>query len=224
MTRYSATSWRRDTRPGLLVFLFVLASLAFASLVAAVLLYHPFVAFDESLSSSIRSLSTPGLDAIFIAITHLGDFWTVALATLMFSGVLLFQRRRGEALLVAFTVSMGTVLGTAFRAVIERARPGLEYARIPLPDAYSLPSGHALASFLFFGIVFFVVALEAKRVSTRIWTLAGCAAIAGLIAFSRVYLGVHYFGDVLASWILGSAWLTLCAAAYFAFTSPQRPE
>jgi len=219
-----AQPWDRDPRPGLLVLVFMLASLAFGALVAAVLLYHPFVAFDESFSAGIRSLSTPVLDRLFVAVTHLADFWSVAFGTAVLAGILLYRRRRAEAVLVVLTVAGGAFVGTVFRALIERARPGLEYARIPLPDSYSLPSGHALASFLFFGILCFVVALEAKSSVVRLWTLAGCVAVAGLIAFSRVYLGVHYFGDILASWILGSAWLTLCVAVYFAFTAPQQPE
>ncbi len=224
MRARAAALWRRDPRPGLLVFAFALAALAFAALVAAVLLYHPFVAFDESFSAAIRALSTPVLDTVFVGITHLADFWSVTIATLVLGGYLLARKRRAEALLVVLTVSLGAVVGQVFRSLIERARPGLEYARIPLPDNYSLPSGHALASFLFFGILCFIVALEAKRPGVRLWTLAGCVTIAGLIAFSRVYLGVHYFGDVLASWILGSAWLTLCVAVYFAFTAPEQPR
>lgn len=223
MKRGSAELWRRDPRPGLLVFAFALASLAFGALVAAVLLYHPFVAFDESFSAAIRGLSTPLGDRIFMATTRLADFWSVAVATAVLAGVLLARKRRAEALLVVLTVTLGAGVGQVFRSLIERARPGLEYARIPLPDTYSLPSGHALASFLFFGVLFFVVALEASRPATRLWTLAGCCLFAGLIAFSRVYLGVHYFGDILASWILGSAWLTLCVAIYFAFTAAEQP-
>ena len=224
MNSRRAQPWDRDPRPGLLVLVFMFASLAFGALVAAVLLYHPFVAFDESLSAGIRALSTPTLDRLFVAVTHLADFWSVAAGTALLAGILFYRRRHAEALLVVLTVAGGALVGTVFRTMIERARPGLEYARVPLPDSYSLPSGHALASFLFFGILCFVVALEAKSAALRVWTLAGCVGVAGVIAISRVYLGVHYFGDILASWILGSAWLTLCVAVYFAFTSPQQPK
>jgi undecaprenyl-diphosphatase len=202
---------------------FGVALVLLAALVAAVVLYRPFVAFDEALSASVRSWQSPGLDSVFRALTHLGDFWLVVAAAALLAGVLVLRRRPAEATFVFLSVVSGMALGHLLQELVERARPGLELARIPVPDAYSFPSGHALASFLFLGALFFVVALEARGFAARAWVLAGCFVLAGLVAFSRVFLGVHWFGDVLASWIVGSGWLTLCASGYFAMTSGERP-
>ncbi len=220
----NAPLWRRDPRPGLLVIAFGIAAAAFAALAAMVMLYHPFVAFDQRVSAAVRSLQTPALDSFFRAVTHVGDYWSTVPLTAALVLLLVLKKRPAEAFLVGFTVGVGAALGSLLRELFERARPALDLARIPTPDSYSFPSGHALGTFLLAGMVFFVVALEAKGAAKRGWVLLGCVVVAGLVALSRVYLGVHWVGDVIASWILGAAWMTLNAAAYFAFTKGERPQ
>ncbi|MHB9003796.1 MAG: phosphatase PAP2 family protein [Coriobacteriia bacterium] len=224
MNRRQAGLLYADPRPGALVIAFGVAAAIFSALLTAVLLYRPFVAFDRALSAAVRSMDIPAVDVTMRCVTDIGNFWVAASATAVLVAILLVLRRPAEAAFVVVGVGGGAALGDVLRGVIERARPGLEVARIPVPDTYSFPSGHALASFLFFGALFFVVALEARTFAARAWTLAACVAIAALVALSRVYLGVHWFGDVAASWIVGSGWLTLCAAAYFAFTSGETPQ
>lgn len=61
------------------------------------------------------------------------------------------------------------------------------------PISYSFPSGHTASSFTVLGI--FLFGIKKYRVS--------CFILAFLIAFSRLYLGVHYFTDVLGGAVLG---------------------
>jgi undecaprenyl-diphosphatase len=196
--------------------------MVFAGFVASILLYKPFLMFDQRVSAAIRGIDSPAVDGFFRAFTHVGDGFVVLGLTFVLALVLFMKERPAQAILVAVTVGGGALVGDLVRVLVVRARPGLEFARIPLPESYSLPSGHALTTFLLAGMVFFIVALEAQKASTRFWVLAGCVLVAGLVALSRVYLGVHWLGDVTAAWILGSAWMTLCAAIYFAVTSGDR--
>jgi len=71
---------------------------------------------------------------------------------------------------------------------------------VPCPNSYSMPSGHAVSSFavalpLFYGTREFIA------IVWRLYPLL----LAALIAFSRIYLGVHYPSDVLAGALLGAA-------------------
>lgn len=223
MKRRVLESWQRDPRPGMLVITFSLTLLTFFALVAAVVLYHPFVALDMRVSAAIRGIDYPWVDTFMRAITHVGDAAAITSLTLLIAAVLIMKKRPAQAVLVTASVGVGSLIGEIARIAVERLRPGIEYARISVPDSYSLPSGHALATFILAGMVFFVVALEARHASTRFWVFAACVVIPILVALSRVYLGVHWFGDVLASWVLGAAWLTLCAAVYFALTSGDEP-
>ena len=90
------------------------------------------------------------------------------------------------------------------KAIVDRSRPpeaiGFD-ALVGVPASPSFPSGHAMTAFAVAG----AVALLAPRLR---WPVLGLAAV---IAFSRVYLGVHFWIDVLAGAVLGLA-VGLCVA------------
>jgi len=123
--------------------------------------------------------------------------------------VLWAKGRRAEALLVIVTVAVGVALGYGVKLAVQRVRPALEHARIAIPGTYAFPSGHALASMLYFGIVGFVVMLTERRLKLSALVIGACLAITVLVGLSRVYLGVHYLGDVVGAWLLGAAWLAI---------------
>ncbi|MDZ4063324.1 MAG: hypothetical protein U1E22_01540, partial [Coriobacteriia bacterium] len=112
----------------------------FALLLAMVLLYRPFVAFDERISHAFASIDAPLLDALFRSINVIGNFWSMAALTTVTALVLVLRKHLAEGTLLIATVSVGTLMGDVTKALVERVRPGLETARIPLPDSYSFPS------------------------------------------------------------------------------------
>jgi len=108
---------------------------------------------------------------------------------------------------------VSSVLAGSLKYLIERPRPPAGLALIALPSSASFPSGHAMAGIVLAGtLTLMLIASRAPRwvrVSGSIAVLA-----AGLVVgLSRVYLGVHYFSDMLASWCLGATLVGLWAAA-----------
>lgn len=118
------------------------------------------------------------------------------------------NRRAIPLVAVAATVSfaLASWLNALIKALVGRSRPphemGLQ-ALVGLPGSPSFPSGHAMSAFAVAG----AIALLAPRLR---WPVLGLAA---LIGFSRVYLGVHFWLDVLAGAALGMAIGALIAVA-----------
>lgn len=214
-------SWRRDTRPGALVIISGLAVVGFATLWAMLTFLPWLVAFDKAVSSAIRSFASPLTDTIAVAFTTFGDTLIMSALTLAVCAWFLWRRMRPEALLFFATTTFGMALGEAIKPIAGRLRPALEYARIPQPSTYSFPSGHALGSFLFFGtVVFLVLTVErGLRLRDKFLISAVCIAFIVAVSLSRVYLGVHYLGDIFGAWLLGSAIMTFTTGIYIVKTS-----
>ena len=147
------------------------------------------------------------LDTLMPLITHLGDggiFWIGCAVLLMIR-----PKTRKTGLAMAYALLMGLIVcNLTLKPLIARIRPfdyQLEHFNrvIPLlissPHDFSFPSGHTIASFE--GAV--VLALNSKKVGIPALLLAS------LIAFSRMYLYVHYPTDVIASIVLGTVFAML---------------
>ena len=103
------------------------------------------------------------------------------------------------------------------KELIGRVRPcrALDGVRLILscPRSFSMPSGHALSSFAFAAPLYFLT----REYMTRAWRLYP-VVLASLIAFSRLYLGVHYPTDVLAGALLGCVIGLLLSFLYLTFS------
>lgn len=201
--------WQRDPRPGALVIVAGIAIAGFIALAAAIMLAPAFVRFDLAATEAIRSLHSPALERAAIAITTLGNFWPMTFLTGV-TGLVLYRRnRKTSAITLVLAVMLGSAFGSLLKLVFVRVRPALEAVPIPIPDTYSFPSGHALAGVLFFGSLVILTMLHERNLKRATFDAAVFAFIALSISMSRVYLGVHYLGDVIGSWLLGIGWLAL---------------
>jgi len=204
--------WQRDPRVGLLVIVAGAGLLGFAALAAAIALAPPFVRLDMAASAAIRSIEAPWVEQLALWATRVGDFWPMAALTTITGALLWFRGRRTSAVTLILAVMLGSLVGEATKLVFIRVRPALEVARIPIPESYSFPSGHALASLLFFGSLAFLTLLHEKHLRRAVIVAVLCFLSALTIALARVYLGVHYLGDVVGSWLLGAVMLALVVA------------
>jgi len=101
----------------------------------------------------------------------------------------------------------------------ERPRPLVDEPMLTL-TTFSFPSGHASGTTLLYGFLALVVLVHLPRSPWR-W-VAGVLALLliALVSWSRVYLGVHFFTDVLAGVLEALVWLALCVIALSARTRP----
>ena len=146
-----------------------------------------------------ESVRNPVLDKIMIFITSLGDggmIWIVATV------LLLIPKKTRKAGIISAVALLGSLLfnNMLIKNIVQRPRPyvTLETLRIiiPRPSEFSFPSGHSSSSFAAAAVFY---RLLPKKLGIP------AVVLAGLIAFSRLYVGVHYPTDVLAGALMGIA-------------------
>ena len=87
----------------------------------------------------------------------------------------------------------------------------------PLGNAGELSNGHALNAVVLAGIVTYLLVRRQHRRWVRVTTITAASVFSLLMGLSRVYLGHHWLTDVLVSWTLGLAWLTVVVVAHRLF-------
>ncbi|MEV5595058.1 phosphatase PAP2 family protein [Streptomyces sp. NPDC052496] len=121
-------------------------------------------------------------------------------------------RDRGERLRTAAVALATLLLGQAVRyglmELITRPRP-FEADWAGRATGHSFPSGHSTTSLLAAGLLVWAVRTRFPRTAARHLACGALAAWAVTVAATRVWLGVHWPGDVLAGWLLAGAWLSV---------------
>lgn len=175
------------------------------------------LAFDRFLTASIQSWRAPALTVLFRGATLSADTLTVTILVLIAVAVLVWTCNHREAVVLAVVVAIGTGLGNVAKRITERPRPPAANAIIELPASFAFPSGHTLAAVLFWTLLAWIVVRTVHSTWIRVLAVVGGIAMAVLVGTSRVYLGVHWPSDVLASWILGIGWLALSMGIFFSW-------
>jgi len=182
----------------------------FLGVVEDVVTNDTLVQVDRSVYEFLQSIRTGWIDDIMVTITALGSAYvTIAViaAVALWLAILRHWRALGYWL---GAVVFAEVLVWALKYGLERKRPETHYASV---DPYSFPSGHAALSIVVYGFLAFLLA-HGKPRWEKVALAVPAVSIAMLIAFSRLYLGAHWFSDVIASVGLGLAWIGLLCIAY----------
>ena len=113
---------------------------------------------------------------------------------------------------VAAIVWGGGLLNRVLKETFERTRP--EFADPVLAaSSWSFPSGHAMGTFIFCGVGRYLLLRDTRSWTTASVLITASASWCVVMAFSRLYLGVHYASDVIAGLLAGGAWAVVCVSA-----------
>jgi undecaprenyl-diphosphatase len=164
------------------------------------------ITIDQWVNTNIQLLWNPLLNTIIIFITNIGGIINIiTLSTALFVAMIIAKKYYNATLLL-LSVGGGALTVEIIKSIAERARP--ENAMIQVSD-YSFPSAHAAMSTIFFSLLLYTFKDDIKNPIYKFLFVFGCITLFILIGFSRIYLNVHWFSDVIAGYSLGLFWLTL---------------
>ena len=191
--------------------LFFLAG--FADLAWGIVFGLPVRLSDAALAGGVQASRIPAVTAFMAAYTHLGDELVSALIVLALCGVLWWRKRRSYAIFLFAVTASAAFVNTGLKALIDRTRPAAMLAAVPLPLSASFPSGHALIG-LTLGGALAIIAMVEFGFRRGVVPAVLLVAFGALLGISRVYLGVHWWSDVLGGWLLALAWLSAGSAIW----------
>ena len=159
------------------------------------------VSFDQPIQTAIRGDLPETLTLLFRAITHLIDIPVIISWVLIVAFVFYRKQWKMESYLMLGNLTLAGILIVTFKNIYQRPRP--EILHLVEEKGFSFPSGHSLAVTIMVGTL---IVILSQRIKDQLWKrivqiLLGLYLVSVLI--SRVYLGVHYPSDVLASLCVG---------------------
>ena len=155
---------------------------------------------DVSIFNLMKEMRNAPADELMITLTMLGDGVVMTALALAIIGWLAWHRAYRAAMAAAIAIIAGKIFVPVLKTVIQRPRPVELYSGA---ENFSFPSGHATMAALIFGILAVLASLAMVRLS-RSLVYAACGSFVIAIAYSRVYLGVHWLSDVLGGLMFGA--------------------
>ncbi len=213
---------RLGIRLGIGAAILVVAAWLFGAVAEDVVTGDRITLVDAALAEWLHGHATPSVTRWVLLVTNLHSTFAVA-AYAVAAGLWLAWRRRWHRLLtLAVCVGGGLALNVAMKLAFQRARPRFDDPLLTL-SSYSFPSGHVLASTLFYGLCVAWVFGRTRRPGPRLLAAFGALAAIAFVGFTRMYLGVHYLTDVVAAFLEGVAWLALCLTAMDCVPAARTP-
>ncbi|WP_171047860.1 phosphatase PAP2 family protein [Pedobacter xixiisoli] len=177
-------------------------------LLAIFVRYNPVNNFDINISRFVQQFHHPTLDKVMIGISAFGNV-SIAFASMVITALLFFIfRYRREALFV-MAISFTGLITFSLKRLFTRPRPTDEY--VTIIESYknhSFPSGHTLSYVVFFGFIIFLM----QQLKTMPSYLRNFITVFAYFMFivgpiSRIYLGAHWFTDIVGGLLIGLIYL-----------------
>lgn len=147
---------------------------------------------DTSGLALVNGWRSNGLDTFFSTITWFGSLWFLFPLAVLIAWT---QSRRSSLLSSAFvplSLLLATGLAYITKIIVERPRPEIFSAAIPLPEDWSFPSAHTMQA-----TAFLLAILLLSKDKLFIATATGAALIILMVGTSRLYLQAHFPTDVI---------------------------
>lgn len=169
--------------------------------------------FDQEAANWLALLRHPLLDTAFVAITMLGDPQVLTLGAALFASALAIRGHYAAGIHVVAAAAVTALAVWSLKDATAIARPELA---VQPPSSGAYPSGHATGITVMFSLLAAFVARE-NRIGARWQIYAMFSLPIVLVAISRVYLGVHWFTDIIAGVFLGMAVTGFVRASFSRF-------
>lgn len=161
---------------------------------------------DKSIHDFVIKFSSEITTSIMKIFTFFGSTIFIVILSIILFIIFIILKQKDKAFKMASVIIISTIINNIIKIIIRRPRP--EYITV-VENTFSYPSGHTMASTTLYGILLYLLLKSNLKKSYKI----GFGIILGilplLVGISRIYLGAHFFTDVLGGYLLSGLILTI---------------
>lgn len=197
--------------------LIIVANFVTFALLLLLVINRPFLSIDLLITLSIQRINIPGFQSLMLFMTQLGNFELGLLATAIAAAtVSVITKKWRDGLFVLLSTTGVFVISVFFKFLSQRPRPDADLINLIGKAATdpSFPSGHVLHYLGLYGFLLYLSYTKIRDHNLRYAAVAIFGSMILLVSLSRIYLGAHWFSDVLGSYLIGTVWLYFIAWIY----------
>ncbi len=185
--------------------------------------YNPYLPFDPAISLWLQSFHPAWFSTLMVVISWPGYMPEAGLIVAAILVLAYFVKYHLEALLLAMVAITSEILNFAVKTIVHQPRPSPDLIHVvKILTSYNFPSGHVMFFTSFFAFLWFLI----YRLCHPSWQRTAFLVILGLmvalVGISRIFLGAHWFSDVLGAYLLGGAILLVSIRIYNQNKLPSR--
>lgn len=184
----------------LFLLVYMISGLVLVIIIEGLLSGSDLQPLNNAIEGVIMQMRTPIITTLFVWITRIGNPFIFASVAVFMCVMLILRGHAYEAVLFMTTLIVAVISLTVLKNVFQISRPVSDIYSV---DGWSFPSGHATVATAFFFLLAHTFFNKLKSARGKTMLILGSILGAGLICFSRLYLGAHWTLDVLAGIALG---------------------
>lgn len=164
---------------------------------------------DQYFYNFLISFQSDKLTGIMKFITNTASAYFLILLTLT---IIIFLKNTKVKLFLVFNLIFSTLLNRIIKILVQRDRPSI--LQLVSEKGYSFPSGHTMSACFVYGFIIYLILKSQLSKTLKIIFSILITVLIILIGVSRIYLGVHYFSDVLGAIIFSGIYLIIFIKFY----------
>ncbi len=169
--------------------------------------------FNLQVSLLFQSANNDILRTVLYWLAYINGDWRAAIVVIIICLLIWWRRGWYDA---AFTSAAGILseLNEGLKAAFQLPRPSPELVQVmAVETGFAYPSGHSFFSIIFYGFLAYLALRNMKGAEK--WALfTACIAMILAVGISRIFLGVHWFSDVIGGYLFGGFFLSALILVY----------
>lgn len=203
----------------LFLLVYMISGLVLVIIIEGLLSGTDLIPLNTAIENVVVGMRSPILTSFLVAVTKFGNPFVFSSVAVFIAILLAARGNRYEAILLLTALMITAISLTVLKNIFQITRP---VSDIYLADGWSFPSGHATVATTFFFLISYIFIGKIRSVRRKTLLIVGSVVGAGLVYFSRLYLGAHWTLDILAGIALGLLSVSFTVLMFSLFFGERR--